>query len=612
MERFRACYLFQKNPAVSGRKRILYWLWNWSWVAASAAGTGILSLFLAFGHYNWNVFLGYFRHPLICFLNLLPVALLAVFFYCLTGRAWIAFLAASAPVMAASVGNYFKILCRDDPFLFLDLADVGTALQISERYDISLDQRLAICLLCLAAGTIFLFFCVRGVPGHLSRRLPGAAAVLLCAIPLAKVYTSGDIYNNKTRNFEYASQWSATQVFLTKGFVYPFLHSIPEAFPEKPEGYSEKAAREILSAYVPEDIPADRKVDVIGIQLEAFNDLERIGFTGISPEVYAQYHALEAESLTGNLITNIFAGGTVQTERAFLTGDAALDNFRRDTGSYVWYFKEQGYTAEGCHPCYDYFYNRRNVNRYLGFDRYWFFQDRYEALNQGLAMDNILFPDILDLYRSRDPSVPYFHFSVSYQGHGPYPDDALTDGDGYWDGPYQEESTYYILNNYLRSVQDTAACLAELADGLRQEDSPVVLVVFGDHNPWLGYGNSVYQELGIDLDTSSKSGFYNYYGTRYLIWANDAAREVLGRDFTGAGPDVSPCFLMNVLFDQCGWGRGSAFMQLAGQVMGRTPVVSQSGFYLEDGQLTDTPSEEAQELLSRYEIAQYYRKRNPA
>ena len=191
MERFRACYLFQKNPAVSGRKRVLYWLWNWSWVIASAAGTGILSLFLAFGHYNWNVFLGYFRHPLICFLNLLPVALLAVFFYCLTGRAWIAFLAASAPVMAASVGNYFKILCRDDPFLFLDLADVGTALQISERYDISLDQRLTVCLLCLTAGTIFLFFCVRGVPGHLSRRLPGRGGPSLRHSPGEGVYQRG-------------------------------------------------------------------------------------------------------------------------------------------------------------------------------------------------------------------------------------------------------------------------------------------------------------------------------------------------------------------------------------------------------------------------------------
>ena len=64
---------------------------------------------------------------------------------------------------------------------------------------------------------------------------------------------------------------------------------------------------------------------MIGIQLEAFNDLERLGITGISPEVYEKYHALEAESYTGNLITNIFAGGTVRTERAFLTGDVTLE-----------------------------------------------------------------------------------------------------------------------------------------------------------------------------------------------------------------------------------------------------------------------------------------------
>lgn len=610
MNHLREYRLFQHRPTGNKRQRVLFWMWNWSWVTASAAGLGLLSLFLAFGHYNWNVFFGYFRHPLICLLNLLPVVVLTVFLYCLTGRAWIAFLAAALPVMAASVGNYFKILCRDDPFLFVDLADVGTALQISERYDISMDLRLAVCLLCIAAGTLFLFLLVRGRPVSWQRRLLGAGLAALCVLPMTKIYTSADLYN-KTQNYEYASQWSATQVFLTRGFVYPFLHSIPEAFPEKPEGYSEKAALEILSQYQPEDIPQERKVDVIGIQLEAFNDLERIGFTDIAPEVYAQYHALEEESCTGNLITNIFAGGTVQTERAFLTGDASLENFRRNTGSYVWYFKEQGYTAEGCHPCYDYFYNRRNVNRYLGFDRYWFFQDRYEALGQGLAMDDILFPDILELYRSRDPEVPYFHFSVSYQGHGPYPEDSLVEGDGYWTGAYQDKSTYYILNNYLRSVQDTAAHLTALTEGLQAEDSPVVLVVFGDHNPWLGYGNSVYQELNINLDTAEKEGFYHYYGTRYLIWANDAAKAVLGRDFTGHGPDVSPCFLMNVLFELCGWGKGDAFMQLAGQVMERTPVVSQSGFYLEDGRLTSQPSERARELLDCYEIALYYRKRNP-
>ena len=52
----------------------------------------------------------------------------------------------------------------------------------------------------------------------------------------------------------------------------------------------------------------------------------------------------------------------------------------------------------------------------------------------------------------------------------------------------------------------------------------MVIVVFGDHNPWLGDGNAVYKAIGLDLDFSTEEGFYNYYSTRYLIWANDAAK----------------------------------------------------------------------------------------
>ena len=385
--------------------------------------------------------------------------------------------------------------------------------------------------------------------------------ILLSIIPLVGVYTSDDVYDNKTQNYEYADQWAAPQVFLTRGFVYPFLYSIKEAFPEPPQGYSEEAALEILESYTPQDIPEDKKVNVIGIQLEAFNDLERLGITGIAPEVYEKYHALEAESYTGNLITNIFAGGTVRTERAFLTGDVTLEDFRRDTGSYVWYFKDQGYHAEGIHPYHDYYYNRKNVNSYLGFDQYWFFQNRYEEINDGhIAMDDVLFPDLLQFYQNRDKDTPYFNFTVTYQGHGPYATDALEGTDGWWDGTYSDESTYYILNNYLDSVQETAGQLWDFIQALREDEDPVVVVVFGDHNPWLGYSNSAYHDLGVNLDTSTEEGFYNYYGTRYLIWANDAAKETLNNDFTGEGPDVSPCFLMNVLFEQCGWGSGTHYI----------------------------------------------------
>ena len=574
---FRSHFLFQTH--CDGSRRRWFLLWNWGFLIAAAMGTGLLSLLLAVGRYPWDIFLGYFRHPLIAFLNILPVVLLILLLYCLVNRAWIAFLAGPVPVMLASVGNYFKIVCRDDPFMFADIPDITTALGISERYDLSMNWRLGFCLFCV--------------------------------IPLVKVYTSDDIYDNKTQNYEHADQWAAPQVFLTRGFIYPFLYSIKEAFPEPPEGYSEEAALEILTSYEAQDIPEEKKVNVIGIQLEAFNDLERLGVEGIAPEVYEKYRALEAESYAGDLITNIFAGGTVRTERSFLTGDVTLEDFRRDTGSYVWYFKDQGYVTEGIHPYHDYYYNRKNVNSYLGFDEYWFFQNRYDALNDGhIAMDDVLFPDLLQFYQNRVKDTPYFNFTVTYQGHGPYATDALEGTDGWWDGTYSDESTYYILNNYLNSVQETAGQLWDFIQALREDEDPVVVVVFGDHNPWLGYSNSAYHDLGVNLDTSTEEGFYNYYGTRYLIWANDAAKETLNNDFTGEGPDVSPCFLMNVLFEQCGWGSGSAYMQLTGEVMEQIPVINTDGFYVENGRVTTALSDTAQELFSRLEIAQFYRKQH--
>ncbi len=605
MNKLRSCFLFQKECT---SRNGIFWLWNWFFIIAAAVGTGLLSLLLSLGHYRWQIFIGYFRHPLIALLNILPVVLLVTLLYCLIGRAWIAYLAGSLPIMLASAGSYFKLLTRDDPFIFADIPAIGTALKVSKSYDISIDSRLLFCIICVTAATLFLAFFVRGRIRTRSR-LIGAAVLIISIWPLSRLYLDDNIYVSKTRNFEYANEWSATQAYITRGFVYPFIHSIPDAFPEKPEGYSEKKALEYLSAYESADIPENEKVNIISIQLEAFTDLDRLGFTGISEDVYAQYRALEAESYSGNLLTNVFAGGTINTERCFLTGYTALDNFRSDTGSYVHYFNEQGYYTEGSHSCYDWFYNRKNVNTYLGFQNYWFLENRYGEMAGGIAADFILLPDILELYQARDKSQPYFSFSVTYQGHGPYATDKLTRTDGHWSGDGSEES-YYILNNYLASVKDTSAHLTDLVNALRTDEAPVVLVVYGDHNPWLGYSNSVYSGQNINLDTATEEGFYNYFGTRYMIWANDAAKKTLGSDFSGEGPDISPCFLMNLLFEQCGW-EGSEYMQLSSDVMDKTSVIHSYEKYLENGVFSSELTAEASSAVNRLHIAQYYRKKHP-
>ena len=103
-----------------------------------------------------------------------------------------------------------------------------------------------------------------------------------------------------------------------------------------------------------------------------------------------------------------------------------------------------------------------------------------------------------------------------------------------------DEASRNILANYLGSVMDTQEHLSELVDALRESDEPVVLIVFGDHKPWLGNGNSVYEALGVNLDTSTEEGFYNYWSTRYLIWANDAAKEARASASPARAPTSPP------------------------------------------------------------------------
>ena len=95
------------------------------------------------------------------------------------------------------------------------------------------------------------------------------------------------------------------------------------------------------------DIPEDRKVNVIALMREAYVDFSRYDIEGLDTSGYAFYHQLEEESYHGDLVTNIFAGGTVDSERCFLTGDYKVRNYRSNTNSYVWYLRQQGYTVDG-------------------------------------------------------------------------------------------------------------------------------------------------------------------------------------------------------------------------------------------------------------------------
>lgn len=606
----RSCYLFGTDISVcaGAKEKTCFRIWNWGMLVLSAAGICSLTLLLGVGNVGRELLFDYFRHPLIFFLNFLPICLLELLLYCLFNRAWAAYLATAMVFVTAGVGNYFKLKFRDDPFMFSDIMAIHTALGVSSGYNITLTKRVAFCLICAVIGLVIMLFFVRGRTGGRARAMC-AVIIVLSIWPLWKfVYSDADIYSVKTANFEHANQWRANEVFESKGFVYPFVYSIKDAIDTAPDGYDEQTVQDTLSAYSDSDIPDDKKVNILAIQLEAFSDLTTAGLEGVE-DVYADYHALEDESYTGELVTNIFAGGTTNTERCFLTGYTTLKDYRSSVNSYVWYLRSQGYTANGSHPCLRTFYNRYNVNTYLGFEDYLFTEGYYEKYGYPVTYDDDFFPEMLRLFKEDVASGKnVFSFNVTYQGHGPYDTEKLIWGDALWDGDVSEYS-WNVINNYLGSVKNTIDNVIALKEELEAMDEPVVLVIYGDHKPWLGDNSVTYTELGIDLDASTREGFDNHYSTRYLIWANDAAKELCGNEFVGEGPTISPCYLMNELFSLLGWD-GPAYMKYMDDMQQSLPVINTDGYYLVDGDVVDSLNGSLLEEKQSVDAVQYYMRRN--
>ena len=597
---------------------ILHHLWLAFALTGLGCAAGLVTLALSATAYpgldSAALFGHYLSDPAVLAVNLLPPVLVMWTVYFLTRRAWLAFAAGYIPAVLVALVNYFKIRLRGDPMVAADLKLAGEAGNIVAGYTLDMTWLVWFAIGAFFVGLLFAVLLMpNGIRGWKERLFGTAACLALCAVAMSALYFNPRVYE-QTAAPDFVNDRSDVEAYVGRGCLYPFLHTFRTLFAGRPAGYSAEDGAALLASFTDADIPEGQKVSVLGIMLEAFcdlTDLPALGEKEAVRRVYAPWHALEEQSVSGELLTNIFAGGTVDTEWAFLTGYSTHGDFTHTTDSYVWYLREQGYQTFGSHPGFGWFYDRENVNQYLGFQDYRFTENYYGALVDPVVAqwhsDGILMPELTKELEQRMADGPCFSFSVAYQNHGPYDTGSasgtrhLTAADGL------TPETQNLFNNYLNGVAETLAAVENLVADLEKMEEPVVLVLFGDHKPWAGNGNSGWTEVGAAFDLSTEAGFYEYYSTPYLIWANSAAKAVLGRDFTGAGGDFSPCFLMTEVFDRCGW-EGPAFLQLSRQMRDITPLLHVRDLYWRDG-LTDALPAEEQGFLSAFLSAQYLREK---
>lgn len=129
-----------------------------------------------------------------------------------------------------------------------------------------------------------------------------------------------------------------------------------------------------------------------------------------------------------------------------------------------------------------------------------------------------------------------FIFAVTIQNHGSY--DEVTFSDDNMVQIEDDLAEYTNAREYLTLLKIADEALADLFAYFEQVEEPVIICVFGDHQPFLG--EEFYEKLyGHSTNELSLEEREKKYLTPYLIWANydtsmEQSRKNTSANFLGA------------------------------------------------------------------------------
>jgi phosphoglycerol transferase MdoB-like AlkP superfamily enzyme len=207
-----------------------------------------------------------------------------------------------------------------------------------------------------------------------------------------------------------------------------------------------------------------------------------------------------------NLYVPYFALGTANTEFEVLTG-LSMKFFPFYVSPYVQYInnyvlslpfilKEYNYHTWAIHPNFSWFYDRKNVYKFLGFDKFY----SKEAISFNLKYREDGYPYDLEVYKEIINKMKIskqrdFVFFITIQNHFPY---EFNIDDTYFKNDYiQRDSTLNKeIFNYLYLLKKTDDDIRTLYEEVIKLKEPTVVIIFGDHLP--PFDKKTYNEIGID------------------------------------------------------------------------------------------------------------------
>lgn len=532
------------------------------------------------------------------------------------------------------MAQFFVITFKSMPIQPADLSALGTAAAVSGgfTYIFSAFGLYGMTLLAISMLLCSLAGAFRPEPTKRNRRLLLTNLLIgaLCLVGVGAHVTLIDYYN--TLNITVYT-WRPLESYYRQGFIPTFISSAQTIKPPVPKDYdmakAEKLEKKLADEYDEtagktqqrtdaEAQFAEEKPTVIAIMNETFSDLS------IYQNMHAGYNGPQffknlSDTLSrGTLYVSAYGGGTCNTEFEFLTGNSMsylgsgvypytiYDLL--DTKNLAEQFKDLGYTTTAMHPNHGTNWNRENVYSGFGFDRFMTINDFQDAEKlRGMVSDAATYDKILEMLES--DSAPQFIFDVTMQNHSGYdtgllPPDKLNNY--LIDGAVNNE-----VNEYLSLIEESDRALKDFVGKLRKLDRPVVLVFFGDHQPFFPdkYNNRWF--------TNEDKAEHNMrlWTTDYLIWAN---YDVAGNDQDSHVDNLSTNYLGTEMMNIIGaplndYQKAQLTLRSALPAINTTGYLDATGtIYLssvkedESGGDAQTSLQKALQARSEYATIQYY------
>lgn len=259
------------------------------------------------------------------------------------------------------------------------------------------------------------------------------------------------------------------------------------------------------------------------VLLESFWDPTLLGKAGYNRDpLVPAFRNLWKKTGYSHVMSPVYGGYTANAEFEILCGFPVVEDnvkFERqllnDVPCLPHLLAGNGYRTLASHPNVPVFWNRINAYRRTGFQTYWSRQDFVlDDMNREFLSDASLYRQVLE--KIADPledGQPLLNYIVTYFGHWNYP---LSDSrpDRITASSAVDEVSGFANTMYYKSIE-----LMNFLEQLQARDPDGIIVLFGDHLPYMGENYAAYVESGVLASKRSdfSAEMFRFYVSTPLI-----------------------------------------------------------------------------------------------